>query len=330
MKLIQCNGRDMLRKAIAFRVQRLQWAVLSALRQHVQQQQQEDRERCSASGPRREAVLVPCKKEGGHEWPSRGDEAYSGVDESPNGASGGAMPLQEKLTSEQAVCESALPEPEPQCSGYVMEPCSGNAARSMLEGDLNRAQALHGCSQSSMHSDSSLVAQLSSIKPSSSFSRQDVEQSRSFSSQDVEQSAVLPRSAAPFPERAAHGGSAQSDTPRAEPYSRSAEAGLPSGALHMHEPEEVHETGRRAEPGTDGVRSMRFCSDMVQANASGNSTVGASGQNVEGTGEAELLNQAELDASLAAVFRAWQEATVLQWRRRIGVTEALVRRQRWR
>ncbi|CAL8463177.1 g2711 [Coccomyxa elongata] len=181
---------DMLRKAIAFRVQRLQWAVLSALRQHVQQQQ-EHRERCSASEPQQGAVLALSNREGDHEWPSRGDETYRGVDESPIGASGGAMPLQEEITSGQAVCE-------------------------------------------------------------------------------------------------------------------------------------------RADSGAEGVQSMRFCSDRVQAHASGNSIVGASGQHLEDTDEADLLNQAGLDGSLAAVFRAWQEATVLQWQRRIGVTEALVRRRQWR
>ncbi|BDA44599.1 hypothetical protein COCOBI_06-0750 [Coccomyxa sp. Obi] len=314
---------DTLRKAIAFRVQRLQRAVLSALGQHAQQQQQqqqEHRQRCSASQLQRGAVLGSCNRDRGHEASSRGDVASGGVDEASRGPLGGAIALQEEVASEQALHESAAPELAP--SGDVMETCRGNATKSLLEGDLNRPQALHGRSQSSMHFDSSLVEQQSSIKPS---------RSSSSCRLVAEQRAEVPPLATPFQERvAALGGSAQSHKPGAESASPPAVQSLPSSTLPMHEPDEVHQTGECAEPGADGGQSMRLCSDRVQAHASGNSGVVDSGRGIEDGHEAEFLLRAHWDGSLAAVFRAWQEATVLQWQRRLGVAEALMRRRQWR
>ncbi len=46
--------------------------------------------------------------------------------------------------------------------------------------------------------------------------------------------------------------------------------------------------------------------------------------------EAGVSGRPAWDGEVAAVFRAWQEATVVQWRRRLATAKPLLRRQRWR
>ena len=293
----------MLRKAIAFRVQRLQRAVLSAFLQQVEHQQH--RERCSASEPGQRAVLGPCNRERGHEASSSADVASCGANEASNGALSGAM----------LPHESAAPEVAP--SGDVLDTCKGSATRSMLKG----AQTLHGRSQSSRQLGRSFVEQESSVKPLALGSSGEA---------DVEQSAEQPPIAGSLPDMAVLGQSMQSDESRAECASRSAVQILPSSAPPMHEPEEIHQKNNCAEPEAHGSPSMRSCTDTVQAHASGSSSVGARELDTEDRGEAEHLCQANWDGSAAAVFKAWQEATVLQWKRRLEVSEALMQRRQWR
>ena len=71
-----------------------------------------------------------------------------------------------------------------------------------------------------------------------------------------------------------------------------------------------------------------------QAEAAGSFSALEAGQIMERRraegGEAEFSGRPKWDGELAAVFGVWQEATVMQWRHRLAAVEPLMRRRRWR
>ncbi|EIE21377.1 hypothetical protein COCSUDRAFT_56596 [Coccomyxa subellipsoidea C-169] len=280
---------DLLRRAIAFRVQRLQATVLSALSQHARRQlssRRSDMPPLSAQKPPAATLadlLEPPSKQAGMQGQIQ-------------------LPLEDRRPLEEASILEEAAKPK--------EAATPEEAASLEEVALPRGPAL---------------SEDAALPQTASFPEQAVLLERPAVSEEaaLQEEAAVSEEAALSEEPASPG---EADVLSRESWQDVSSLGSPPTKTAVLPPRD----SVRCRDNHGSASAVQHA-DEPQGAAGSSVVEGGNVAELRSAGsEAEVSGRPAWDGEVAAVFRAWQEATVMQWRQRLARAEPLLRRQRWR
>ena len=337
MSLVLRAHRDLLRRAVAFRVQRIQLAVLSALSQHAFSMSQR-----SSSRARIGSLDCAQKPSAAHPICPLG---------SPTVQPG--MLTQPPHEHRQPVEEASLPEEGSAVVADSRHDGSSPAPPPCGSTDLQPPKCM----------DSALLSQLAeaesaSAGPGGNLHVEDGAYTAALAAEQDSERAVLAPDQTHAPAnvmlvREREG--ARAAVPAvAGPQLQEK---LPGSSSPAQRPDEATEAGKFAEsrkerhgftgssgdsplaaipsrPSVETVRAGVSAAQQAEPAGAARGTSAMEARNVTAmythSEAAAFCGRPAWDGELAAVFGAWQEATVMQWRRRLAAAEPLMRRRRWR
>lgn len=337
MSLVVRTHRDLLRRAVAFRVQRLQLAVLSALSQHAVSMSQRSSSRArigSLNRAQKPAAAHPTCPLGSPtvqpglltqpphdhrqlvEEASLPEEGSAVVAGSRHDGSSPAPPPRGSTDLQPPECmDSALP----------LQLAETESASAGPGGDLHVEDAAHTAALAAKQDSGRAV-----LAPDQTHAPATVMLVREREGATAAVPAVagpqlqeqLPGSSSPAQRPAEATEAGRSAESRKERHGFAGSSGdSPLAAIPSRPSVETVRAGFSAAQQAEQAGAARDTSAMEAR------TVTAMYTHSE---EAAISGRPAWDGELAAVFGAWQEATVMQWRRRLAAAEPLMRRRRWR
>ena len=338
MSLVVRARRDLLRRAVAFRVQRLQLAVLSALSQHAVSMSQRSSSRarigsfdraqkpsaahptCPLGSPTVQPGLLtqpPHEHRQPVEDASLPEEGSAVVmaDSRHDGSSPAPPPRGSTDLQPPKCMDSALP----------LQLAEAESASAGPGGDLHVEDAAHTAALAAKQDSGRAVLALDQTHaPASVMLVREREGAR----------AAVPAVAGPQLQEKLPGSSSPAQRPaEATEAGRSAElrkerhgftrssGDSPLAAIPSRPSVETVRAGVSAAQQAEQAGAARDISAMEARNVTAMYTHSE---------EAAFSGRPAWDGELAAVFGACQEATVMQWRRRLAAAEPLMRQRRWR